>query len=117
MSKDLPKSYNLAKASNDFYWAEDNDEDNAPTPIEDMTYNEVINELTQLQIRVKHLQAENAALRERLDKAVELKEPYLEFEPYGGMCIVHYKKVIYKEEAYDNRAAAEKRLAELGGER
>ena len=68
-------------------------------------------------MKILQLQKENAALRERLDKAVELKEPYLEFEPYGGMCIVHYEKVIYKDEAYDDRAAVEKRLAELGGEK
>lgn len=57
----------------------------------------------------------NAALRERLDKAVELKEPYLEEDHYGGLYEVHYETVVHKVEGYEERDAAEKRLAELRG--
>lgn len=66
---------------------------------------------------IKRLESENAALRERLDKAVELKEPYIvEIDHYGGLYIVHYETVRHKCEAYDERTAAKKRLAELKGE-
>lgn len=63
------------------------------------------------------LESENASLRERLDKAVELTEPHWELCPYSGMYIVYYKAIVPKSEAYDDRAAAESRLAELKGEK
>ena len=62
---------------------------------------------------IEVLKAENAALRERLDKAVELKKSYLEEDHYGGVYEVHYETVVHKVEAYDYRSDAEKRLKEL----
>lgn len=59
----------------------------------------------------------NAGLRARLDKAVELKKPYLDIDHYGGLYLVCYDKVVRKIESYDEQKAAEKRLAELGGEK
>ena len=56
-------------------------------------------------------------LRARLEKAVELTEPHWELCPYSGMYIVYYKAIVPKSEAYDDRAAAESRLAELKGEK
>lgn len=73
--------------------------------------------LRQMVDYTKRLQVENAALRERLDKAVELKKPYLEEDHYGGLYLVHYETVVHKIKAYEERAAAEKRLAELKGEK
>ena len=64
----------------------------------------------------EQLKAENAALKERLEKAVELKEPYIDIDHYGGLYIVHYETVLHKCEAYDERTAAKKRLSELKGE-
>lgn len=56
-------------------------------------------------------------LRARLEKAVELTEPHWELCPYSGMYIVYYKAIVPKSEAYDDRAEAESRLAELKGEK
>lgn len=66
---------------------------------------------------IESLQSENAELRARLDKAVELTEPHWELCPYSGMYIVYYKAIVPKSEAYDDRAAAEARVAELKGEK
>lgn len=65
--------------------------------------------------QIEKLKAENAALKERLKKAVELKKPYLEEDHYSGLYMVHYETVVHKIKAYEERAAAEKRLAELQG--
>ena len=86
-----------------------------------MTDEEMIENLkcviADISAQCKQLEAENAALRERLEKAVELTEPHWELCPYSGMYIVYYKAIVPKSEAYDDRAAAESRLAELKGER
>lgn len=63
------------------------------------------------------LNSENAELRARLDKAVELKEPDIELNPYTGDWELRYQEVITKIKAYDSREEAESRLAELKGER
>lgn len=62
------------------------------------------------------LKAENAVLRERLDKAVELKEPDIELNPYTGDWELRYQEVVTKVKVYDEREEAESRLAELKGE-
>lgn len=70
-------------------------------------------ENAELTRKARQLTEENAALRERLDKAVELKKPYLEEDHYGGLYLVHYETVVHKIKAYEERAAAETRLREL----
>lgn len=57
--------------------------------------------------KISALQAENATLQERLEKAVELTEPHWGLCPYSGMYIVYYKAIVPKSEAYDDSAAAE----------
>ena len=62
-------------------------------------------------------EAENAALRERLEKAVELREPRITVDHWGGIYKVVYEKVQVVSEVYDTRSEAEARLAELKGEK
>ena len=64
---------------------------------------------------LEKLEAENAALRERLDKAVELREPRITVDHWGGLYEVVYEKVQVVSEVYDTRSEAEARLAELKG--
>ena len=66
---------------------------------------------------IADLQAENASLRARLDKAVELKEPDLELNPYTGDWELRYQEVVTKVKVYDEREEAEVRLAKLKGEK
>lgn len=63
------------------------------------------------------LRDENAALRERLEKAVELREPRITVDHWGGLYEVVYEKVQVVSEVYDTRSEAEARLAELKGDR
>lgn len=65
--------------------------------------------------RFNELKAENAALRERLEKAVELREPRITVDHWGGLYEVVYEKVQVVSEVYDTRSEAEARLAELEG--
>ena len=62
---------------------------------------------------IKELESENAELRARLDKAVELKEPDIELNPYTGDWELRYQEVVTKVKVYDERSEAESRLAEL----
>lgn len=62
------------------------------------------------------LKAENATLRERLEKAVELREPRITVDHWGGLYEVVYEKVQVVSEVYDTRSEAEALLAELIGE-
>ena len=62
-------------------------------------------------------EAENIALRERLEKAVELREPRITVDHWGGIYEVVYEKVQVVSEVYDTRSEAEVRLAELKGAR
>lgn len=66
---------------------------------------------------IADLQAENAALKERLEKAVELREPRITVDHWGGLYEVVYEKVQVVSEVYDTRSEAEARLAELKGEK
>lgn len=70
-------------------------------------------ENAELTRKARQLTEENAALHERLDKAVELKEPYLEVDHYGGLYLVHYETVVHKIKAYEERADAENQLKKL----
>ena len=69
--------------------------------------------------RFKELKAENAALRERLDKSVELPKPFIEQDRDGyyrvyssRISIIRYAK---QHGVYDTPEAAEARLKELQG--
>ena len=62
-------------------------------------------------------EAENATLRERLEKAVELREPHITVDHWGGLYEVVYEKVRVVSEVYETRSEAEARLAELKGEK
>lgn len=64
---------------------------------------------------IADLQAENAALRERLEKAVELREPRITVDHWGGLYEVVYEKVQVVSEVFETRSEAEARLAELEG--
>lgn len=64
---------------------------------------------------VAHLEAENAALSERLKKAVELREPRITVDHWGGLYEVVYEKVQVVSEVYETRSEAEVRVAELKG--
>ena len=67
---------------------------------------------------IERLQAENAALRERLEKALKLREPRITVDHWGGLYEVVYEKVQVVSEFYETRSEAKARLAELkGGER
>ena len=66
---------------------------------------------------LQRLKAENAELRERLEKAVELREPRITVDHWGGLYEVVYEKVQVVSEVYDTRSEAEARLAELKGEK
>lgn len=70
-----------------------------------------------LKIYIDYLEAENAALRERIEKAVELREPRITVDHWGGLYEVVYEKVQVVSEVYDTRSEAEARLAELKGDR
>ena len=70
---------------------------------------------------IKRLEAENAALKERLGKAVELPKPFIEQDSDGyyrvyssGMNIIRHAK---QHGVYDTPEAAEARLRELQGEK
>ena len=65
---------------------------------------------------ISYLESENAELRARLDKAVELNEPDIELNPYTGDWELRYQEVVTKVKVYDKRSEAESRLAELKGE-
>ena len=62
---------------------------------------------------VRTLEAENAALRERLEKAVELREPRITVDHWGGLYEVVHDEVKTVVEAYETQQEAEARLAEL----
>lgn len=66
---------------------------------------------------IKRLKSENAVLRERMKNAVELKEPRITVDHWGGLYEVVYEKVQVVSEVYDTRSEAEARLAELKGEK
>lgn len=66
---------------------------------------------------LSELKTENADLRERLEKAVELREPRITVDHWGGLYEVVYEKVQVVSEVYDTRSEAEARLAELKGEK
>lgn len=66
---------------------------------------------------IADLQAENAALKERLEKAVELREPRITVDHWGSLCEVVYKKVQVVSEGYETRSEAETRVAQLKGEK
>ena len=61
----------------------------------------------------EQLKAENAALRERLEKAVELREPRITVDHWGGLYEVVHDEVKTVVEAYETQQEAEARLAEL----
>ena len=65
----------------------------------------------------EQLKSENAALRERLEKAVELREPRITVDHWGGLCEVVYEKVQVVSEGYETRSEAETRVAQLKGEK
>lgn len=62
---------------------------------------------------IERLKADNEALRARLEKAVELREPCITIDHYGGLYEVKYEKVKVVLEAYEERSEAEARVAEL----
>ena len=62
-------------------------------------------------------EAENAALRERLERTVELREPRITVDHWGGLCEVVYEKVQVVSEGYETRSEAETRVAQLKGEK
>ena len=80
---------------------------------EDCTLGEIVDAAEK---RINELAAENAALRERLEKAVELREPRITVDHWGGIYEVVYEKVQVVSEVYDTRSEAEARVAELKGE-
>ena len=65
----------------------------------------------------EQLKSENAALRERLEKSVELREPRITVDHWGGLCEVVYEKVQVVSEGYETRSEAETRVAQLKGEK
>lgn len=67
-------------------------------------------------LKMLQLQKENASLRARLEKAVELKDPYYVVDNDSGMIRLYYEKVIRYGELYEDLEEAESRLAELKGE-
>ena len=74
-------------------------------------------EIGHAKAEIERLEAENAALRERLEKAVELREPRITVDHWGGIYEVVYEKVQVVSEVYDIRLEAEARVAELKGEK
>lgn len=56
---------------------------------------------------------ENARLKEKMQKMIELKEPDIELNPYTGDWELRYQEVVTKVKVYDERSEAEARLAEL----
>lgn len=82
-----------------------------------MTNEEMIENLkcviADISAQCKQLETENASLRARLEKAVELKEPDIELNPYTGDWELRYQEVVTKVKVYDEREEAEARLAEL----
>lgn len=65
---------------------------------------------------IERLKAENSAFRARLDKSVELKEPYYVVDNDSGMIRLYYEKVVRYGELYEDLEEAESRLSELKGE-
>lgn len=63
---------------------------------------------------IKRLEAENAALRERLDKAVELPKPFIE-QDRDGYYRVYGSRISIIRGVYGTFEAAEARLKELNG--
>ena len=63
----------------------------------------------------EQLKAENAALRERLEKAVELREPRITVDHWGGLYEVVYEKVQVVSEVFETRSEAEAHVAGLTG--
>ena len=70
-----------------------------------------------LEKEIEQLKSENATLRERLEKAVELREPRITVDHWGGLYEVVYEKVQVVSEVYDTCSEAEASLAELKGEK
>ena len=66
--------------------------------------------------RIKKLEAENAELQARLDKSVELKDPYYVVDHDSGMIRLYYENVVRYGELYEDLEEAESRLAKLKGE-
>ena len=62
---------------------------------------------------IEELQDENEKLKARLDKSVELKEPYYVVDNDSGMIRLYYEKVVRYGELYEDIEEAESRLAEL----
>ena len=56
---------------------------------------------------------ENARLKEKMQKMIELKEPDIELNPYTGDWELRYQEVVTKVKVYDERSEAEARFAEL----
>ena len=83
----------------------------------DEFFDEYADEMWKAVEQIIALRKENAALRERLEKAVELREPRITVDHWGGLYEVVYEKVQVVSEVYDTRSEAEARLAELKGEK
>lgn len=62
---------------------------------------------------IDFLEKENAELRARLNKAVELKEPDIELNPYTGDWELRYQEVVTKVKVYDKRSEAEVEIVKL----
>lgn len=83
----------------------------------DEFFDEYADEMWMVVEEVIKLRAENAALHERLEKAVELREPRITVDHWGGLCEVVYEKVQVVSEGYETRSEAETRVAQLKGEK
>lgn len=80
------------------------------------TLEEIANEIIH---RWRECKTENATLRERLEKSVELPKPFIEQSKYSGLWCVFKSKIEIScglSDMFDTREAAEVRLAELKGE-
>lgn len=69
--------------------------------------------IVDISVQCERLKSENAALRERLEKAVELREPRITVDHWGGLYEVVHDEVKTVVEAYETQQEAEARLAEL----
>ncbi len=81
--------------------------------VEDCPYHTTITSATKISDEIYRLRAENAALRERLEKSVELKEPDIELNPYTGDWELRYQEVVTKVKVYDKRSEAEVEIVKL----
>lgn len=63
------------------------------------------------------LESENAELQARIDKSVELKDPYYVVDNDSGMIRLYYENVVRYGELYEDLEEAESRLAELKGKK